>query len=61
MSVRLIAIELYQKFNKVEALKKEFETASPKRRVLLAGELRKAEAEYRYLRKVLNGQKETKD
>lgn len=61
MSVRLIAQELYQRLKQVEALKKELETASPQRRVQLADELRKAEADYRYMRKVLDGQKETRD
>jgi hypothetical protein len=58
MSIQLIARELYQLFRKIEALEKEAVAATGERKAALADQLRKLRAEYRWMRGVLDGQKD---
>ena len=55
MSIRLVARELYQLRQRVEALEEKMETAPLERRVALEEELRQARAEMQQMRKILDG------
>ena len=55
MSIRLVARELYQLRQRVEALEEKMESAPPERRVALEEELRQARAEMQQMRKILDG------
>ena len=55
MSIRMIARELYQLRQKVEAIEKEMETARYDRRADLEKKLQQARDEMRQMRKILDG------
>ena len=55
MSIRLIARELYQLRQKVEALEAGLASASYEKRVVLEQQLRKAREEMAQMRKILDG------
>ncbi len=55
MSIRLIAQELYQLRQKVEAIEKEMEVAPFEKRVALEKRLRQAREEWQQMRKILDG------
>ena len=55
MSIRLIARELYQLRQKVEALEEEMEAAPYDRRAPLERKLQQARAEVQQMRKILDG------
>jgi len=58
MSIRLIARDLYRLKREVESLEKEAENAPASMRAALEERLRRARAEYRRMRQVLDGAKE---
>jgi len=55
MSIRLIARELYQLRQKVEALEEEMETAPYDKRTGLERKLQQARGEVQQIRKILDG------
>ena len=55
MSIRLIARELYQLRQKVEALEEEMETAPYDKRTGLERKLQQARGEVQQMRKILDG------
>jgi hypothetical protein len=60
MSIRLIAVDLYQVMKEVEALEKQIEELPPSqqvRRSELSEQLRRARAEQERIRKILEGAK----
>lgn len=57
MSIRLIAIDLYRAIKEVEKLEKELEKAPFEKREALESKLRKAKAEQRQLRGMLDAKK----
>jgi hypothetical protein len=58
MSIRMIAIDLYRAIKEVEKLEKELENAPYEKREALANKLRKAKAEERQMRGMLEVKKE---
>lgn len=58
MSIRLIARDLYRLIREVAELEKQIDDAPPERQEALTEELRKAKAERKWLRRVLDGSKE---
>ncbi len=58
MSLQLIARDLYRALKEVEKLEKELEAASYDRREALENSLRKARAEERMLRNMIEAKKE---
>jgi len=59
MSIRLIARDLYRLIREVAELEKQIDDAPPERQEALTEELRKAKAEHKCLRRVLDGSKES--
>lgn len=59
MSIRLIARDLYRLIREVAELEKQIDDAPPERQEALTEELRKANAERKCLRRVLDGSKES--
>lgn len=57
MSIRLIAIDLYRAIKEVEKLEKELGNAPFEKRETLENELRKARAEQRQLRAMIDAKK----
>ena len=55
MSIRIIARELYQLRQKVEALEEEMETAPYNKRTGLERKLQQARGEVQQIRKILDG------
>ena len=55
MSIRLIAQELYQLRQKVEAIEKEMELVSFEKRAALEKRLQQARGEVQQMRKILDG------
>ena len=58
MSIRLIAKDLYRIINEVEKLEKEMENAPFEKREAMENKLRKARAEERQIRAMLDAKKE---
>ncbi|MFO8083612.1 MAG: hypothetical protein R6U27_04750 [Desulfobacterales bacterium] len=58
MSIRLIAKDLYQAIKEVERLEKKLENAPFEKREALENKLRKARAEERQIRNMLEAKKE---
>lgn len=58
MSIKHLALDLYRSQQKVERLEKAVASASPKELAALEDELREARAEWKMLRKILDGEKE---
>jgi hypothetical protein len=59
MSIRNLALDLYRAQQNVERLEKAIANATPGELAALEDELRGAKAEWRMLRKMLDGEKET--
>jgi|OpeIllAssembly_1097287.scaffolds.fasta_scaffold313470_2 hypothetical protein len=59
MSIRNLALDLYRAQQNVERLEKAVAKAAPGELAALEDELRGARAEWRMLRKMLDGEKET--
>ena len=59
MSIRLLALELYQAQQKVDRIQKEIDKADYKEQESLQDELRIAGKELQMLRKMLDGRKES--
>ena len=57
MSIRAIALELYSAQKKVSELEAKLEGAPPHQKETVRQELRDAQAEWRVLRKILDGEK----
>jgi len=58
MTVRHLALALYQSMKEVARLEEEIAQASPARKVALAEELRREQANLRAVRRLLDGAKE---
>ncbi len=59
MSIKALALDLYRAHKVVDELRKTLEKASADEQELLKNELKKAENEYRILRNMLDGEKDT--
>ncbi|BCL60295.1 hypothetical protein DGMP_09880 [Desulfomarina profundi] len=59
MSIKALALDLYRAHKVVGELRKTLEKASADEQELLKNELKKAENEYRILRNMLDGEKDT--
>lgn len=55
MSIQMIARELYKILREIDDLEKDLAAATSDRKAMLAGELRKLQAEYHRMRAVLDG------
>jgi hypothetical protein len=58
MSIKHLALDLYRSQQKVERLEKAVAAASPGELAALEDELREARAEWKMLRKILDGEKD---
>lgn len=58
MSIKHLALDLYRSQQKVEKLEKAVAAASPGELAALEEELRGAKAEWKMLRKILDGEKD---
>ncbi len=59
MSIKALALDLYRVHRVVDGLRKALEKASADEQEILKYKLKKAENEYRILRNMLDGEKET--
>ncbi len=59
MSIKALALDLYRAHKVVDELRKTLGKASADEQELLKNELKKAENEYRILRNMLDGEKDT--
>lgn len=59
MSIKALASDLYRAHKVVDGLRKTLEKASADEQETLKNKLKKAENEYRILRNMLDGEKET--
>ena len=59
MSIKALALDLYRSHTEVCSLRQAVENAMPNEQEALKRKLKKAESEYRILRKMLDGEKET--
>jgi len=58
MSIRMIAKDLYRLIRDAEEIEKKIEQTHPEKRAMLEEQLRKANAEVRQMRDMLEGQKD---